>query len=332
MHAGTDNMMEKMVEFYLDPYTGEKLGERPLWSGPTLERKNLMSFLYSLHFSLAVPSSWGSIGGNNVGGYILGVVALVWTIDCFIAFYLTFPLRWRSRGDVRPPAKSWWSRWKPAWLIKTNAGFYRLNFDIHRAFGLWTWAMLFVFAWSSVGFNWSAVYRPTMDLLFGAPAQATSAHAPARAKKAETPALGWRDALAQGERLLQAEAGRRGLNVEAERYLLLSRDAGVYTLIASLSGDVNRRGANSLSLDANTGALTEVNFESELRRRDVVTNWLAQLHMAGVFGLPMQIFVCAMGFVIAALCITGVYVWWKKRKARVYRRAATPQEAPALIE
>ena len=55
MHAGTDNMMEKMAEFYLDPYTGEKLGERNSWSGPSLERKNIISFLYSLHFSLALP-------------------------------------------------------------------------------------------------------------------------------------------------------------------------------------------------------------------------------------------------------------------------------------
>ena len=48
--------------------------------------------------------------------------------------------------------------------------------------------------------------------------------------------------------------------------------------------------------------------------------WLVWLHVAAVFGLPMQIFVCAMGFVITALCVTGVYVWWKKRNARRVRR------------
>ena len=70
--------MEKMVEFYLDPYTGEKLGERSSWSGPSLERKNIMSFLYRLHFALALPWSW-SAGAHSVGDYILGVTALVWT-------------------------------------------------------------------------------------------------------------------------------------------------------------------------------------------------------------------------------------------------------------
>jgi uncharacterized iron-regulated membrane protein len=322
-----DHIMASTEQFYLDPYTGEKLGERPLWSGPTLERKNLMSFLYRLHFSLAAPWSW-QIGGDNVGGYVLGVTALVWTIDCFIAFYLTFPLRLRSAGDVSRPAKSWWSRWKPAWLIKTNAGFYRLHFDIHRAFGLWTWAMLFVFAWSSVHFNLNQVYAPTMRMLFGT--SEPSAVAPLRAKKSETPALGWREAHAQGVRLLQAEAERRGLKVEEEVLLSLSREAGVYTLIARLSGDLNRRGGSSVSFDADTGALTRVRIDSDLRSVDAITNWLIQLHTAAVFGLPMQIFVCAMGFVITALSATGVYIWWKKRQARHVSAARRSEAAEAL--
>jgi uncharacterized iron-regulated membrane protein len=53
---------------------------------------------------------------------------------------------------------------------------------------------------------------------------------------------------------------------------------------------------------------------------ETVTWWVTSLHMARVFGLPMKIFVCAMGFVITALSITGVYIWWKKRAARRFRK------------
>ncbi len=310
------DMMEKVVEFYLDPYTGEKLGERPGWSGPSLERKNIMSFLYRLHFSLALPWSW-RIGGNSIGGYALGVAALVWTIDCFIAFYLTFPLRLRSTGDVSRPAKSWWSRWKPAWLIKTNAGFYRINFDIHRAFGLWTWAMLFVFAWSSVGFNLGEVYTPTMKLLFGATEHTMSV--PASAKRVETPVLGFKEAYARGSALLHAEAERRRLAIEQEQALSLDRDSGVYTLSARSSGDIIKSWMTYVSFDADSGDLREASFpgDSPQNTGDVITSWLIWLHMAAVFGLPMQIFVCVMGLVITALSVTGVYIWWKKRKARI---------------
>ena len=61
---------------------------------------------------------------------------------------------------------------------------------------------------------------------------------------------------------------------------------------------------------------------------DVITLWLIWLHMAEVFGLPMQIFVCVMGFVITALCVTGVYIWWKKRRAR----KISPRRAMRLAE
>ncbi len=323
----TDNMMEKMVEFYLDPYTGEKLGERSSWSGPSLERKNIMSFLYRLHFALALPWSW-SAGSHSVGDYILGITALVWTFDCFIAFYLTFPLRWRAKADASPPTKSWWGRWKPAWLIKLNAGAYRINFDIHRALGLWTWAMLFVFAWSSVAFNLNEVYTPTMKTLFGMSDR--TSNAPARAARPETPTLGWREAYARGGALLHAEADRRGLAIEREKFLGLNREGGVYTLTARSSGDVSKDGITYVSFDADTGALLDAFFPGDPTKPpgDVITLWLIWLHMAEVFGLPMQIFVCVMGFVITALCVTGVYIWWKKRRAR----KISPRRAMRLAE
>jgi hypothetical protein len=52
-------------------------------------------------------------------------LALVWTLDCLIGFYLTLPV---STG-------AFWRRWKPAWLVKWKAGAYRLNFDLRRAGG-----------------------------------------------------------------------------------------------------------------------------------------------------------------------------------------------------
>ena len=41
-----------------------------------------MPFIYSLHFKLAL---------GMTGFWIMGIVALVWTLDCFVGFYLTLP-------------------------------------------------------------------------------------------------------------------------------------------------------------------------------------------------------------------------------------------------
>ncbi len=51
---------------------------------------------------------------------------------------------------------------------------------------------------------------------------------------------------------------------------------------------------------------------------NTVSNWLRALHRADVFGLPYRIFVCVLGLIITMLSVTGVYIWWKKRKARIH--------------
>ncbi|NOS74058.1 MAG: hypothetical protein HOP36_05875 [Methyloglobulus sp.] len=45
-----------------------------------------------LHMMLALPANYAGLGAR-----ILGVVALVWTLDCFVSFYLTLPVRRRVR-------------------------------------------------------------------------------------------------------------------------------------------------------------------------------------------------------------------------------------------
>ena len=132
------------TEFFVDPFTGAELGRRrnaDLSQGAI----NLMPFIYDLHWRLV-------LGG--FGQWTLGIIAFAWTIDCFVGFYLTLP----------HTTTAFWRRWKPAWLIKRGASFYRLNFDLHRAAGLWLWAMLFVFAWSSVMMD---MRRPIYEWLMG---------------------------------------------------------------------------------------------------------------------------------------------------------------------
>jgi len=82
-------------ELYLDPYTGEKIGARQ-WGEVSLAKENILSFLYRLHYTLALPE-----GTGNLGGYVLGITALLWTLDCFVGFHLTLPpSRRRSNSSL----------------------------------------------------------------------------------------------------------------------------------------------------------------------------------------------------------------------------------------
>lgn len=49
---------------------------------------------------------------------------------------------------------------------------------------------------------------------------------------------------------------------------------------------------------------------------DTIISWLFALHMASVGGVPYRIFVAVLGLGIFALAISGIWIWWRKRRGR----------------
>jgi uncharacterized iron-regulated membrane protein len=140
-------------QVFVDPVTAEVRGKRDS-TAVSFKPETLMPFLRKLHYTLHVPAMWGS---DRVGQWIMGGIALVWLLDSFVGFYLTMPRRLRQRAGAetvphRDPA-GWWSRWKPSWLLRWKAGGYKLNFDLHRAGGLWVWGLIIVVAFTSFSIN-----------------------------------------------------------------------------------------------------------------------------------------------------------------------------------
>ena len=208
--------------------------------------------------------------------------------------------------------------------IKRGAGAYRLNFDLHRASGLWLWAMLLVFAWSSVMFNMKSVYEPVMKTLFDFRSSADyriEAREIAKSRSSNPhPSLGWRGALAAGERLMAVEASTRGFVIGEPMLLLYDQKLGLYTYaVETISPS---RSTVRARRSASTAPRRNVDFRAPTGEHagNTVEAWLKALHKAEVFGLPYKIFVCILGLVIAMLSVTGVYIWWKKRKARRFRK------------
>ncbi len=307
-----------ITELYLDPYTGEKVTARSNLA-VSVDKSNFVLFVHDLHTNLALSGSL-----REPAATLIGLTAVAWTIDCFIGFYLTLPTR-GGNGDGRSQ-KSWLSRWKPSWLIRWRGGAFRLNFDIHRAFGLWTWIALFVLAWSGVALSLPNVYTPVMNAVFGAPPEAPpetpSTITPLTID--EMPKVGWREAYEKGHALLAARAGRDGFKIDHEDFLALARDQRRYRMCASGPGSGHEAPKLCVEVDADTGAAIEAKEtkHTEKARVTIITEWLTQLHMAMLFRPAMQYVVCAMGFVIAALSLTGLCIWWKKRVARKQRRSS----------
>ncbi|HTV21236.1 MAG TPA: PepSY-associated TM helix domain-containing protein [Polyangiaceae bacterium] len=296
-------------ENFFDPYTGRKLGARRF--GDLSEgKKNLLTFIYRFHYSL---------GLDDVGTWIFGIVALLWTIDCFVGGYLTFPVKLPASSSAR--GGSWLRRWAPAWLLKASQ-LFSLVFTWHRASGLWVWGFLLVFAWSAVALNLDVVYQPVMSLVLP---RSEEPEPPLRERP--VPQLTARAAHARARELLAHEAQTRGFQVIGERSLYYDAEHGRYQYTVESTLDIGPRLAEtSVVLDGDDGRWLGFHSPTTEGLRNRIDRWLIALHFGSVRegGIVYRAFVCVLGTMVALLSITGVWIWWRKRSKR-QKRAPRPE-------
>ncbi|KQP19384.1 hypothetical protein ASF45_25025 [Pseudorhodoferax sp. Leaf265] len=287
-------------QVFIDPYTGRILGTRR-WGDLTQGVHNLMPFVYRLHYSLAL---------GPVGTAVLGIAAVLWTLDCMVGLYLTLPAR---RRHAAAAGRSFWARWSPAWKLSMRSRF-RMVFDVHRAGGLWLWVALLAMALSSVALNLPQVYDPVIQRL--AARQPSTEALPARPPLGQ-PGLGWEQAHVRARALMGEEATRRGFVVRQESSLSYDFRRGLYRYDVRSSLDVKDKGGSTrIFLDADTGGLVGIWLPTAAAAGDTVTTWLTQLHMAAVGGRPMKAAIGLFGVAVAVLSCTGVVIWLRKRRAK----------------
>lgn len=296
-------------DLFLDPYTGKELGRRA-WGDISQGMKNLMPFVYRLHYSLAL-GDWGM--------FVFGVAALIWVLDCFVGFYLTLPVR---KKQACQQGENWLKRWKSSWRVRLSASRYKLNFDLHRAGGLWLWPLLLIFAWSSVSFNLPQVYVPVMKQLGASDPREAYFDAMLPAPRL-SPSMTFGQALERGQELAVWESRKAGLAMrqDGENYLWHTPFTGMYIYYFTTEADISKHGAGTfVAFDSNTGALRHFDAPTGRNAANTVTTWISMLHTAHVFGLPWRIITSLLGALVTMLCVTGVVIWLRKRSARLLRR------------
>jgi uncharacterized iron-regulated membrane protein len=300
-------------QVFIDPVSGKELGRRE-WGGVwPVTRENFVSFLYKLHYSLHLPEMWG-IG--RWGEWLLGSIALAWTLDCFVAFYLTLP-----KGRRR-----WWPRWKAAWGVRTASGAYKLNFDLHRAGGLWTWALLFVIAFTAFSLNlFAEVFYPAMSKISQVSPTPFTSRAPVDKHTPIEPRLSYAEAVDKAK----AEAQKRGWK-EPAGSVFYTPEWGIYGVQFFHPGDDHGAagvGPARLYYDGADGRYLGDRQPWVGTAADIFVQAQFPVHSGRILGLPGRILISLMGLVVAGLSVTGVVIWWRKRRAAL-AGLSNPQSQP----
>jgi uncharacterized iron-regulated membrane protein len=287
---------------WLDPVSGRELGRTDSESAlPTT--RTLVDWVYHLHRQLAIP--------GRGGVWILGIVSLIWFFDCFIGAYLTFP---RGHDVVR--------RWWPAWKVRN----VRLNYDLHRAGGLWPWLLLAMMALSGVYLTlYNELFMPVLRTVATVTTEPFDVPPP---PPDPAPAA-----------VTLSQAATIATQVAHSRNWPATPD-GIYHDVArrfwfvyfeKSESDWGTAGSYGVFVDDRSGAVTYLRTPKGTAA-DVFVNWLGALHMGTVFGTPYKIALFLLGLVVAALSVTGVVIWWRKLQSRhaMHRRKMATTEPTEL--
>jgi uncharacterized iron-regulated membrane protein len=292
------------------PTSGEIQGQR-MWGAVSLSREQLLPFLYKLHYSLHIPGA----GGLELGILLMGVVAVVWTIDAFIALWISFPNR---------------QAWRKSFSFRLRSGARRLNFDLHRSGGVWLWPVLAVLAVTAVSMNLNReLVRPVVSLF------STLTPNPFADREVSPVPI---DPLVKREAVLEAaraEAVRRGIQAPAGG-IFYSTEFGLYG-VGFYEAD-NSHGDGSLGnpwlyFDGKDGKPAGAELPGTGSAGDLFLQLQFPLHSGRIFGVYGRAFVSLLGLVVAMLSVTGVIIWAQKRRSRAWqsrREVAAPSSASAL--
>lgn len=283
----------------VDPATGE-LQQRREWGKFALDRLHLMPFLYRLHYSLHLPDGFGV----NLGIWLMGLCAIVWVVDAFIAIVIAFPSR---------------KSWRKSFAFRFGKGAYKLNFDLHRSGGVWTWFLMLALAITAVSMNFSReVVKPIVSLF----SPLTPSPFDAQATPTAEPAAFDRQRVVE---LARADAQRRGIQAPAGALFHAPRRHlyGVGFFEPGADRGDGGLGNPWLYYDDRTGAPRGAELPGTGSAGDLFMELQFPLHSGRILGVPGRILITILGLGVAMLSVTGIVIWVRKRRAQ-------PQTAPRL--
>jgi uncharacterized iron-regulated membrane protein len=267
---------------FVKPCSGDITGprlwnsqQRP-WGGP------LMSALIQLHTSL-----WLNEGSILLGNHLLSFGSVLLMGSILIGYALWWP---------NPGA------WRWAFTIKRGARGKRLNYDLHKIGGFYVGLFLLLSLFTGIH-----LYSPWTDLID----RSVNLFSPVTAL--DLPSLV--SAPREGQQPISI-----GRVIEVTKTALPSGrpislefpvdEQGTYVVTV----DMGVAWKSQVSIEQYSGAILRIQGQHEASAGDHALGWLFPLHTGQAFGLPGRILMVAVGLAPMGLYMTGVILWWNRRR------------------
>lgn len=280
------NMPLGYDQVFINPVTGAWLGERQ-WGACCFERKQIVPFLFHLHYSLQLP--------GQIGVTLMGVVGIIWFLDSFSGLVLAWPRGNRVREG-----------WKRTLSIKPGARGYRLYLDIHRAGAMWLWLLFLTMAFTSATVTFREEITEPAVRFFSTISPRIFEESPPRIEGGP---------LTFGNAVEHAMAAARAVmeNPKAA-YVAHSPNLNVYG-VAVAPGEQDPRdglGPSWFYIDASDGHVRSRVIAGKGTAGDIFLQAQLPIHTGKIGDLPGRVLVSVLGLATVLLSVTGILIWRKK--------------------
>lgn len=262
---------------FINPYTGEVLQK--------------YSYQETFFYQVFALHRWLLGGQNSIGKYIVGISTFIFLFILITGIILWWP---KTRRIMARRLK-----------IKWNAGWKRINHDMHLVFGFYSAIFLFIFAftglaWSFEWFN-NGIYKVTNSPL----------------KQAPPP----KSAFMEGVKRIspdQALAVATTMQKDAEFYnVSFPKDSTEVFSVSLLPPGAAHEGAtDAVYVDQYSGHAAGTLMFSERSLGARVRSAFKPVHTGSIWGLPSKIIafiVCLLGVTFP---ITGTIMWLNRTKKK----------------
>ncbi|AEG93524.1 iron-regulated membrane protein-like protein [Ramlibacter tataouinensis TTB310] len=195
----------------------------------------------------------------------------------------------------------WWPRqWRQALAVQLRGGLTRALFDLHKAGGALLGLFIAVSIASGVWMAWKPLSAWVTVMAGHTPLTPPRVPAPA-GKDASLDAM-----AAQARRLFpDARIGYIGVPPAADQPVRLR---------LKLPADPHPNGLTSLYFHPGSGELLAVHRFDRLQAGARHTSWIYPLHIGELGGPWHKAANAALGFALAGLGISGLWLWWRRRR------------------